>query len=148
MGRTKRLLMHAALGAMMAVGATMGAGEASAAYQFITPTMADKTITLTGHDLTVDEVVQVARYGAKVRLSPEAKQRAADTWGLMMQGSTEGMAIYLFNRGGGSQREITVFSGDPMSKDVETYALEMFASLRENNVSVWRDNFMRDLKAA
>ena len=25
---------------------------------------------------------------------------------------------------------------------------EMFASLRENNVSVWRDNFMRDLKAA
>ncbi|HTI66870.1 MAG TPA: aromatic amino acid lyase [Caulobacteraceae bacterium] len=121
MALSKRLFANAALGALMALGTSGVAGQALAAYHPITPTMADKTVTLTGRDLTVDEVVQVARYGAKVRLSPEAKQRAADTWGLMMQGSTEGMAIYLFNRGGGSQREITVFSGDPMSKANEAY---------------------------
>ena len=41
-----------------------------AAYRAITPSMADKTVVLTGRELTVDQVVQVARYGAKVSLSP------------------------------------------------------------------------------
>jgi histidine ammonia-lyase len=45
--------------------------------------MADRTITLTGLDVTIDQVVQVARYGAKVQFSPEAKQREADAYGLL-----------------------------------------------------------------
>jgi histidine ammonia-lyase len=43
--------------------------------------MAAKTITLTGHDMTIDQVIQVARYGSKVQLSAEAKQREADNYG-------------------------------------------------------------------
>jgi len=39
--------------------------------------MADKTVTLTGHDLTIDQLLAVARYGAKVKISPEAMQRTA-----------------------------------------------------------------------
>ena len=106
MRRSLRLCANAGLGALMALGASCFAGQALAEYHPINATMAGTTITLTGHDLTVDDVVAVARHGAKVRLSPEAKQRNADTWGLMMQGSTEGMSIYLFNRGGGNQREV------------------------------------------
>jgi hypothetical protein len=34
-------------------------------YHPIHATMANTTITLTGHDLTVEQVVQVARYGAR-----------------------------------------------------------------------------------
>ena len=67
-----------------------GAAEAqTGGYRTITPTMADRTVTLTGNDLTPEQVVQVARYGAKVAISPEAKQRNADTYGLMLQGAAE-----------------------------------------------------------
>ena len=121
---------QAALGGLAALAVISFAAPA-AAYQFITPTMANRTVTLTGHNLTVDEVVQVARCGAKVQLSPEAKQRAADTWGLMMQGATENMAIYLFNRAGGSGREIATFAGDPMSKENEAYFEQRNAILPE-----------------
>jgi histidine ammonia-lyase len=121
MGRSLKLCAHAALGALMAVGTSGLAGAALADYHPITPTMGNRTITLTGHDLTVDDVVAVARHGARIQLSPEAKQRNADTWGLMMQASTEGMAVYLFNRGGGNQREVVQFKGDPMSKENEAY---------------------------
>ena len=86
-------------------------------YHPIDATMAGKTVTLTGHDLTVDQVVQVARYGAKVQLSPEARQREVDTYGLMNEGAAEGVPIYLFNRGGGPNREITTFTGDPLSPE-------------------------------
>ena len=61
------------------LGAGMSALAASG-YQPITPTMSADTISLTGRDLTIEQVVDVARYGAKVQLSPEAKQRQADNY--------------------------------------------------------------------
>jgi histidine ammonia-lyase len=93
------------------------AGAVAPAYQPINPTMADTVITLTGHDLTIDQVVEVARYGAKVQLSAEARQRGADTHGLMMEAAAEGMPVYLFNRGAGNQREVVQFEGDPLSPE-------------------------------
>jgi histidine ammonia-lyase len=107
------------LGVVMISGALCLGSRAVAApeYHPIKPTMVDTTVTLTGHDLTVDQVVQVARYGAKVQLAPEARQREVDTYGLMNEGATEGVPIYLFNRGGGPNREITTFTGDPLSPE-------------------------------
>jgi histidine ammonia-lyase len=90
---------------------------AEQAYKPINPTMSDQTITLTGHDLTIQQVIAVARYGAKVQLSPEAKQREADNYGLLLEAATEGVAVYWFNRGAGDQRETVMFSGDPMSAE-------------------------------
>ena len=84
-------------------------------YGAITPSQADKTIVLTGRDLTIDDVVQVARYGAKVRLSPEARQRSADAYGLLLEAAAEGVPVYWFNRGSGSGREKYIFKGDPLS---------------------------------
>ncbi|HEY3852356.1 MAG TPA: aromatic amino acid ammonia-lyase [Steroidobacteraceae bacterium] len=81
----------------------------------------DKTIMLTGHDLTVEQVVEVARYGAKVELSPEAKQREADNYGLLLEAAAEGIPVYWFNRGAGDQRETVMFSGDPMSPKNRAY---------------------------
>jgi len=54
-------------------------------YHAITPSMAQQTVVLTGRDLTIDQVVQVARYGAKVELSPEARQRSADAHALLLE---------------------------------------------------------------
>jgi histidine ammonia-lyase len=85
------------------------------AYNPINPTDADKTITLTGHDLTIDQVVAVARYGAKVRLSPEARSRSVAAYGLLLEAAREGVPVYWFNRGAGANRETVIFSGDPMA---------------------------------
>jgi histidine ammonia-lyase len=84
-------------------------------YRAITATLADKTILLTGRDLSIEQVVQVARYGAKVALSPEARQRSADAYGLLLEAAAEGVPVYWFNRGSGSGREQYIFSGDPLS---------------------------------
>jgi histidine ammonia-lyase len=84
-------------------------------YRPITPTLADTTVVLSGRDLTIDQVVQVARYGAKVALTPEARQRSADAHGLLLEAAAEGVSVYWFNRGSGSGRERFIFTGDPLS---------------------------------
>lgn len=104
--------------ALAIAGVGLGLPAAAAPEYFpINPSMANTTVTLTGHDLTIDQLVQIARYGAKVQLSPEAKKRADDTYRLMNQASAEGVSIYLFNRGAGAQRETVTFTGDPNSPE-------------------------------
>src|SRR5260370_29789889 len=92
--------------------------------------MSDQTILLNGHDLTIDQIVKVARYGAKVNLSPEARQREADNYDLLLEAAAEGMSVYWFNRGTGDQRETVLFSGDATSAEneptVERIQLESF----------------------
>ena len=113
--------------ALMIIGAAMsswpGASPALAAadYQPVTATLSGKTITLSGRDLTIDEVVDVARFGAKVQLSAQAKQRQADNHGLLLEAATEGVPVYWFNRGAGDQRETVMFSGDPLSAENRAY---------------------------
>ncbi|MGC2031418.1 MAG: aromatic amino acid ammonia-lyase [Steroidobacteraceae bacterium] len=92
------------------IACSAAAGEA---YRPITASMSSKTITLTGHDLTIEQVVDIARHGAKVRISEEAMQRGADSFGLMLEAQHEGIAVYRFNRLAGSGREIATMSGDP-----------------------------------
>jgi histidine ammonia-lyase len=86
---------------------------ASETYRPITATLANRTVTLTGHDLTIEQVVDIARHGAKVTVSEEAMQRAADSFGLMLEAQHEGIAVYRFNRLAGSGREIATMTGDP-----------------------------------
>jgi len=109
-----------ALAALLA-GAMPPVGASSPAYTPIAPTMAGHTITLTGEQLTPGEVVEVARYGAKVALSPEARARASDNYGLLLEAAAEGVAVYGFNRGAGDQRETVTFSGDPTTPENRTY---------------------------
>src|SRR5581483_9469090 len=129
-----RLLLNAALVCV----ATRALADAPPAYHPISATMAAQTVTLTGNDLTTEQVLQVARYGAKVAVSSEARQRALDTFNLMNEGAAEGIAIYLFNRNAGAGREIVRFSGDPMSPqnraDLEAKALEAFKGAQESDL--------------
>jgi histidine ammonia-lyase len=86
-------------------------------YRPITPTLANQTVVLSGHDLTVEQVVQVARYGAKVALSPAARQHSADAYGLLLEAAAEGVPVYWFNRGSGAGRETVIFSGDALAPE-------------------------------
>src|ERR1700733_12375433 len=90
------------------------AAAAPPSYHPIVPSMSDKTIMLTGRDLTIDQVVQVARYGAKAALSPEARRLSADAHDLLLEAAAEGVSVYWFNRGSGSGREKFIFTGDPL----------------------------------
>ena len=100
------------------------------AYTTISPPSANQTITLTGHDLTIEEIVAIARYGAKVQLSPEAQQREADNYGLLLEATAEGIPVYWFNRGTGAQRETVLFEGNATSSTnkpkLEAQQLERF----------------------
>ncbi|HWG68682.1 MAG TPA: aromatic amino acid ammonia-lyase [Steroidobacteraceae bacterium] len=107
---------RAECGSSILLGACLLATSASAQiYHPITPAMAGSTVVLTGNDLTIDQVIQVARYGSRVKLGAQAKQRNLDTFNLMNEGAAEGIAIYLFNRNSGAGREVVRFTGDPMS---------------------------------
>jgi len=108
------------VGTLAAAVGRAWAAEPSPPYHAISATLADRTIVLTGRDLTVDQVVQVARYGAKVALSPEARQRSADAHGLLLEAAAEGIPVYWFNRAPGSGRERSLFTGDPLSPDNKT----------------------------
>jgi histidine ammonia-lyase len=111
MGFLKRRLVP-----LLALAASAVAGAASA-YTPITPAAAGRTVVLTGHDLSLDQLADIARGGARVQLAPEAISRARDTHGLLLEAAAEGVAVYLFNRGGGNGRETVTFTGDPTNAE-------------------------------
>ncbi len=120
-----------AICALALAGATLltaGAFAEDLGYHPIKPTMADKTVTLTGHDMTIDDVIAVARGGAKVQLSPEAKQREADNYGLLLEAPAEGVSVYWFTRGAGAGREVVQFEGDPLEPKNKEYLEKKMAA--------------------
>src|SRR5579872_1360114 len=98
----------AALTGLMTLASTSFAAQAPAApeYHPINPTMEHRTILLTGHDLTIEQVVDVARYGAQVEYGAGVLQKAADQLALRQEAGAEGMVVYGLNRGGGALREV------------------------------------------
>jgi histidine ammonia-lyase len=90
---------------------------AAHAYQPITPDPAAKTMVLTGRDLTIEQLIAIARDGAKVEFSAEARARAQDAYGLVLEAAAENVPVYAFNRGGGAGREVITFTGDPTSAE-------------------------------
>ena len=78
--------MPCAAGVLLGLGLWASAA-AQGTYRPIASSRAGEAIVLTGHDLNVDQVVAIAREGAKVELSADAKQRQADAYGLLLEGS-------------------------------------------------------------
>jgi histidine ammonia-lyase len=96
----------------------------AAAFNPIVPTKSNETITLNGERLTIEQVVDVARHGAQVRLAPAARQRSEDAYQLLLEGARQNMPIYWFNRAPGSGRETVIFEGDPLSPENEQLLLD------------------------
>ena len=117
--RSRTLAVFSAL--IAGAVASVACAQATGGYQAIDPTMTGKTVTLTGHDLTIEQVIDVARHGAKVQLSPAAKQREADNYGLLLEAPAEGVSVYWFTRGAGGQREIHIFDGDPTTPENKAF---------------------------
>ena len=105
---TRALLMLPVLALLCLARPVEAAPPKAVVYTPIVPRAAEekRTITLTGHDLSIDDVIAVARYGAKVRFLPEAMKMPETRLGLVEQGNAEGVAIYGRNRGGGALRQV------------------------------------------
>jgi histidine ammonia-lyase len=88
--------------------------SAASAYNPIT-NRDGPTVTLNGEDMTVDQVVAVARHGAKVELTQAARQRSLNAYLLLLEGARENVPIYYFNRGTGAGRQEVIFEGDPLA---------------------------------
>jgi histidine ammonia-lyase len=91
----------------------------AAPYHAITPQIAANAdaVTLTGHDLTVDQLVAVARHGQKVVVSPEAADHQDEAHGLLLEGAAEGVPITGFNRAADGSGAV-LFDGDPAAPEV------------------------------
>jgi histidine ammonia-lyase len=92
----------------------------AAAQQFYNPiesTQSHRTITLDGRSMSVDDVVDIARHGAKVRLTEGARRHSEAAYELILEGARQGIPIYGFNRGSGARREEVIFEGDPLSDE-------------------------------
>ena len=114
-GPSRAVRLAAPLAALLLAAHNTAGAAAAPPFHPIVPSMAGETVVLTGRDLTVEQVVKVARYGAKVALTPEARQRSADAHALLLEAAAEGVSVYWFNRGSGSGRERFIFTGDPLS---------------------------------
>jgi histidine ammonia-lyase len=102
--------------AVLALGAAgLAAATPAPAYRPITPTAGSETVTLTGGSLSIEDLVRVARDGARVVLSAESRQRQADNYGLLLEAAAEGIPVYWFNRGTADQRETVLFEGDALT---------------------------------
>jgi histidine ammonia-lyase len=117
MNSPQRAAYRKLLGAWLCLGLgiALSSSPVAAAYTPIDASMRDRTVTLTGHELSIEQIVMVARYGAKVALSDAARAHEADNFGLLLEASAEGIPVYWFNRGVGQQRETVLFEGDPNS---------------------------------
>ena len=94
-----------------------GGTVAAASYEPIVPAKSDTTITLNGKDMSIEDVVDIARHGARVRVADEVFDSIEKNLQLVLEGARQGIPIYGFNRGGGAEREIVIFSGDPLSEE-------------------------------
>jgi len=96
----------------------IGPGAALADYHPIIPDADGKVITLTGHDLTIEQIDQIARHGAKVKYSPDAMQRAAEARDLKAEAGAENIPVYGLNRGSGALREVRTTAEKPADTPV------------------------------
>jgi histidine ammonia-lyase len=99
---------HIMLALLPAVAIFIAAAAPAADYRPITAASDGRIVTLTGHNLTIEDVVAVARNGAQVRYSPEAIQRATDGNDLRAEAGAENIPVYGLNRGAGALRETQV----------------------------------------
>jgi histidine ammonia-lyase len=66
------------------------------------------TVVLTGSGLTLEDVVRVARGGERVELAPEARERMAETRGLVERAVERGDVVYGVTTGVGARKKVRV----------------------------------------
>ena len=102
-------------------------------------------ITLTGNDLTTEQVVQIASDGVKVKIETDAKIRVLKSHNLLIEAACQGFDIYGFTNSVGAKKNIKVLNGynckwgseDTLSDEAIKYSKEFNKRiLLSHNVNV------------
>jgi histidine ammonia-lyase len=111
-------IRRAGAAGVLAGAFVMAPASAVADYHPITPDADGKIITLTGHDLTIEQLIEIARHGAHVKYSADAIQRAAEARDLKAEAGAENIPVYGLNRGSGALREVKTTAKRPADTPV------------------------------
>src|ERR1700736_3772781 len=101
-----KLIRRATAVGILAAAILIAPTVAFADYRPITPDADGKVITLTGHDLTIEQLIEIARHGARVKYSADAIRHAAEARDLKAEAGAENIPVYGLNRGSGALREV------------------------------------------
>lgn len=80
-------------------------------------------IVLTGTNLTIEEIVALARNNAEVRVDPSAWERVAESHALILRAAKEDKAVYGLNRGVGLNKDKTLFKGDVLTDETKAASI-------------------------
>ncbi|MEQ9370375.1 MAG: aromatic amino acid ammonia-lyase [Coleofasciculus chthonoplastes F3-SA18-01] len=86
-------------------------------------------VVLTGNDLTIDDVVGVARRGMSVQATPEALDRVRRSHQLLLLAASQDQPIYGLNRGVGLNKDRSIFEGDTLSAEARQASEQFNANL-------------------
>jgi len=97
-------------------------------------------VVLTGHDLTIEDLVRVARDHVLVQLAPGAMERVGRSHRLLLLAAKNGLPIYGLNRGVGIDRDKQVFRAGELDPSVRS-ASEAFNRnlLRSHSAAIGPD---------
>jgi histidine ammonia-lyase len=76
-------------------------------------------VSLDGHSLTIEQVMQIARGGSSASIDNPAMRRVQRSYDLLLEASDQGIPIYGLNRGVGLNKDKTLFTGpaqDPAAR--------------------------------
>lgn len=77
----------------------------------------NKEIVLNGQNLSIEDVVRVARSRVAVRIDSEALERVRRSNELLLLAARQGHSIYGLNRGVGLNKDMVLFRGDTLSPE-------------------------------
>lgn len=81
-------------------------------------------LLLTGNDLTLEDVVHVARFKQPVALAPDSLQKVAQSHALLLSGAKFDLPIYGLNRGVGLNKDRKIFQGETLDPEVRKISEE------------------------
>ena len=76
-------------------------------------------VILNGDNLTIHDVVNVARFRQTVKISSEAKKRVAHAHELLISGAKFDLPIYGLNRGVGLNKDRKIFKGEAIDPEIK-----------------------------
>lgn len=93
------------------------------------------SIALTGNDLTVEQVVYIARHGAQVTISEEAMARVRLGFEVVLEAARQGKAVYGLTTGVGQNKDKTVLKGKQEAETEEQKMAALLAQSRAFNLT-------------
>lgn len=83
----------------------------------------DNAITLTGFDLSIEDIALLSQRKAEIKIDPAAINRMTASHELLLEAAKEGKPVYGLNRGVGLNKDKEIFSGDTLSPEAKAASI-------------------------